>query len=301
MCLGGGSIFDGPSDAASLAAIRSWRTNAVRVPLNEDCWLGINGVPAATSGVAYQRAIRDYVGLLNQNGLYAILELHWSAPGASLATGQQPMPDLDHSPAFWSGVAGAFRGNDAVIFDLFNEPYPDGLQDSVAGWTCWRDGGTCDGIPYRVAGMQTLIDAVRATGATNVIALGGLGWSNFLSGWLAYRPSDPIDSLIASWHVYGFTRCNVTVCFDATVAPVAARVPVLAMEIGDDHCDAAFLNMVMGWLDAHRIGYLAWTWDVWGVRYGDQNACVSYALIRDYSGTPTTYGAIIKAHLAQLP
>src|SRR6516225_12216455 len=42
-CAQGWGIFDGPSDSASARAIVSWEANAVRVPLNETCWLGING------------------------------------------------------------------------------------------------------------------------------------------------------------------------------------------------------------------------------------------------------------------
>jgi endoglucanase len=50
-----------------------------------------------------------------------------------------PMPDMDHSVTFWQDVANTFKNNTAVIFDLFNEPYPDsGAWDSTAGWTCWR-------------------------------------------------------------------------------------------------------------------------------------------------------------------
>jgi endoglucanase len=44
-CQQGWGIFDGPSDDASIAAIKAWHVNAVRVPLNEDCWLGINLPP----------------------------------------------------------------------------------------------------------------------------------------------------------------------------------------------------------------------------------------------------------------
>jgi hypothetical protein len=40
-------------DAASAAAITSWHMNAVRIPLNEDCWLDIDGAPAALSGASY--------------------------------------------------------------------------------------------------------------------------------------------------------------------------------------------------------------------------------------------------------
>src|ERR1700733_82497 len=38
MCIQDDGIFDGPTDTSALQAIKSWKTNAVRVPLNEDCW-----------------------------------------------------------------------------------------------------------------------------------------------------------------------------------------------------------------------------------------------------------------------
>jgi hypothetical protein len=40
-----------------------------------------------------------------------------SAPGAKLATGQQPMADPDHAPDFWSSVARTFKDDPAVVFD----------------------------------------------------------------------------------------------------------------------------------------------------------------------------------------
>lgn len=43
--------------------------------------------------------------------------------------------------------------------------------------------------------MQTLVDAVRKTGADNVIMLGGLDYANDLTGWLKYKPKDPDHSL----------------------------------------------------------------------------------------------------------
>ena len=103
MCTTGSSIFDGPNDSTSVNAIASWNTNAVRVSLNEDCWLGINGFPAGgTTAAQYQQAIVNYVNLLNSTGLVAILDLHWNAPGSAQATAQQIMPDADHAPAFWT-------------------------------------------------------------------------------------------------------------------------------------------------------------------------------------------------------
>ena len=45
-CIKSGTIFDGPSAEASVRAMTTWPINTVRIPLNESCWLGINGEPA---------------------------------------------------------------------------------------------------------------------------------------------------------------------------------------------------------------------------------------------------------------
>src|SRR3954454_20051278 len=68
MCTDGyGDVFDGPHDQASVTAMRSWRINAVRVPLNESCWLRSR---------RYRRAIVRWVRLLRRNHLYVILDDH---------------------------------------------------------------------------------------------------------------------------------------------------------------------------------------------------------------------------------
>ena len=262
MCVQGtGDVFDGPSDAASVAAMASWDINAVRVPLNEDCWLGING--ASPAGATYQTAIENYVSLLNSYGLYAILDLHWSAPGTTLATGQEPMPDQSNSPAFWASVATAFKSDPAVIFDLFNEPYPDSNQDTRAAWECVLDGGTCPGVSYTAAGMQELLNDVRATGATNVVMSPGVQYTNTLDDWLRYEPSDPLHQLAASFHGYNFNICTTASCWNSELAPVAAQVPLISGEIGEDDQADTYIEAYMAWADSRGVSYLAWTWDTW--------------------------------------
>jgi hypothetical protein len=191
-------------------------------------------------------------------------------------------------------VANAFKGNNAVLFDLFNEPWPDNADNYASAaneWNCWRDGGTCGGITYPVAGMQSLADAVRGTGATNVIMLGGLAWSNDLTQWLTHKPTDSTGNLMAAFHVYNFNSCSNTSCWDSQVAPVAAQVPVVAGEIGQNSCAHDFIDQVMAWADTHNVGYLAWTWNPWGCSGGN-------VLIQDYNGTATdSYGSGFKAHL----
>ncbi|WP_082598633.1 MULTISPECIES: cellulase family glycosylhydrolase [unclassified Kitasatospora] len=304
-CVQGKGMWDGPADQATIDGMKTWNIHAVRIPLNEQCWLGTSDVPAGgVTGTAYQQAVKDYANLLVANGINVILDLHWSygqytggGAGCSdtAATCQKPMPDLQYAPTFWTQVANAFKGNDAVLFDLFNEPYPDaanGWTNATAAWTCLRDGGTCTGIGYPVAGMQTLVDAVRATGATNVIMTGGLTWTNDLSQWSAYKPSDSTGNLMASWHSYNFNGCVTTACWDSTIGSVAAQVPVQAGEIGQNSCAHDYIDQVMAWADANGVGYTAWTWNPWGC---SSNGNV---LIADWNGTPTaTYGQGYQAHL----
>lgn len=58
------------------------------------------------------------------------------------------MPNTDHSIAFWEQVANYFKNDKDVIFDIFNEPYPDRMSMYGDHWGCLKNGGTCDGIDY---------------------------------------------------------------------------------------------------------------------------------------------------------
>jgi endoglucanase len=305
-CVQGKGIFAGPTDQASVQAMKSWGINAVRIPLNEGCWNGDSYVNPAFAGGNYRAAIKAYVRLLTTDGMVVILDLHWSDGLFSRGTQgcpsgeavcEKPMPDAPGSVRFWSSVAQTFRGNDAVIFDLFNEPYPNrALPTEAAAWECWLKGGSAcsPGIYYDVAGMQTLVDAVRATGANNVIMLAGLNYANDLTQWLRYEPSDPDHNLAASWHSYNFNQCNNQQCWNSQIAPVAAAVPVIAGEIGEKDCADDYIDPLMSFLDSQGASYLAWSWNANG------NCAGGPQLITGYSGTPTPYGAGFRAHLQAL-
>jgi endoglucanase len=304
MCVQGNGIFDGPHHQASISAMLKWDVNAVRVPLNEACWNGESYVNSAYAGANYQNAIKSYVHLLNANGLVAILDLHWtdgaytgpsSGCSSAQAVCQKPMPDAAQAIPFWTSVANTFKGNDAVIFDLFNEPYASRATGSTAsGWRCWLHGGTCPGISYQVAGMQSMVDAVRSTGANNVIMLGGEEYANDLRQWLSHEPADPDHDLAASWHSYNFNTCSHRWCWNYQVAPVIAQVPVIAGEIGENDCASGYIDPLMRWLDSKSTSYLAWAWNA------DFNCSSGPGLVTGYSGHPTGYGMGYRTHLRSL-
>jgi endoglucanase len=330
-CIQGWGFFDGPSDQTSIDAIKSWNANAVRVPLNEDCWLNINGVKAMYGGQNYVSAVTDYVNLLTTSGLVVILDLHWAAPGSEAATGQLGMADADHAPTFWSQVAAAFASNGSVIFDLFNEPF-------ITDWGCWTSGGSCavdsSNVSYTAAGMATLIQAVRGAGANNVVILGGLAYSSDFSKWVSSVQSmtslpAPLDGIsianvAASWHVYDFnseqTGCpsqyngyaTSQTCYSAEMTAtntgvttvLAAGFPLVTGESGISAYQTmtpfstaqvgqleTWYDNQLTWIAQQGQSYLAWDWNVSGSPY----------LLLDYTGTPTPgFGVTYQAHIKGL-
>jgi endoglucanase len=289
-CQQGWGFFDGPRDAASIKAMKSWHINAVRVPLNETCWLGINGIDPQYGGAAYRRTIRSYVSKLERAGLYVILNLELAGPGESQATSILPMPDADHSPDFWRSVAAAYRDDRAVLFDLYTEPHD-------VGWGCWENGCQIEGKgvgSYRAAGMTELVEAVRSTGARQPVLVPGVDWARNLSQWLVHLPSDPARAIVASNHTYDFAACGGA-CRTA-LAQIAASHPVVSGEIGEGDCADGYIGPYMRWADRHGISYLAWAWDAgggWTCKGGP-------ALISDYDGTPTPFGVGFRDHLRSL-
>jgi len=296
-CVQGHGITEGDVGASGVAAIKSWGNNIVRIPLNEDCWLGINGVPSKSGGDNYKKAIQSYVNFITQAGLIAILDLHWTADGSTLATKQDPMPDLSHSPQFWSEVAKAYKNQSNVMFELFNEPFPGSGNPQSEDWECWRDGNCpgSTGVHFTAAGMDKLVSAVRATGATNVIILGALAWSNYMKGWLDHVPKDPINQLGAVWHSYDFNACNNEGCWDSQVKPVADKYPMIVTESG---FKIDYVQKLWPWLESNHISYMAWVWNTWGAHNKTANG---EGLITNYDGTPSQpWGTTWKKQLASV-
>jgi hypothetical protein len=286
-CVQGWGIFDGPTDDASVQALVSWHINVVHLGLNEDCILGINGVNPSYSGATYMNAIVSYVNLLHAHGIYAEVSLMWAAPGSQQATGHPRIIDADHAPAALQAIGNAFKGDHKTFIGLQSEPHD-------ISWSCWRNGGSsCSGLGYTALGMQGALDAVRSTGATNVVTVSGIDWANNLTQWLANKPSDPTGQLVAEQHVYNFNVCGTVSCLDSEVTPVAAVVPVVWGEFGEDDCGSGTVSQFLPYADAHISAAEAWTWDTWG-------SCES--LIDSYDGTPANaFGTFVRDYYLGSP
>ncbi len=118
-----------------------WNANCVRLPVSVQLW--------RRDGKQYLDQVSAIVKLATDAGLIVVL--------AANDTGTQ-LPGED-SVAFWKTWAPAFQDNGRIIFDLYNEP----KSDRIAGdkWAAWR------------IGMTSLVDAVRLSGARQILAVQG--------------------------------------------------------------------------------------------------------------------------------
>lgn len=313
-CVEGWGIFDTPTTTVSLALVKAMRTwtgaNVVRLPVNEQCWLGLPGIPAAYSGARYREAITQYIAWLTSNGFAVILDLAGTAPGSELSNNQEMMPDA-HSLDFWRSAATTFRDNPLVLFDLFNEPWPDNAADTTAAWTCWLNGGCVQPSrngpdSYPAVGMQQLVNTVRAAGARNIVIAEGIQYAESVSQWLTYRPNDPDGNLVASVHVYSFNACSSLACYNGSMKTVSEHVPMLIGEFGpnltvpykpalDNNCPSSdigstsFDSTLLGWARDNGASWTAWSWNAWG-------DC--WSLILSFDGHSTSpYGLIVRSAL----
>jgi hypothetical protein len=289
MCKEGfGNVFDGPSDQASIDAMKTWHVNTVRVPLNESCWLGVGKLRRHMR--AYRRAIILYIRRLRRNGLYVIIDSHYSAPGRRIARDFLSMPTVT-TAKFWRSVARRYRRSNGVLFDLYNEPHD-------VSWRCWLHGCRVSRRrappsnrlypAYRSVGMRRLLREVRKVGARQIVLIGGLKFSRDLSRWLRWKPRDPARQLVASIHTYGPATARLAaVCFGqcrADLVEIRRRgFPVVAGEIGQYDCRHEYIDDFMNFADANGISYLGWAWDA--VAPGGWQCDTGPALITDYNGT----------------
>lgn len=320
-------------------AIKAWGANAVRLPMNEASWLGLSCVDHGGTGFVvergdkqpnkpgksvradpgdnYKATVANTVAAATAAGLYVIVDLHLTAPGDGCPNAQNAMADADHALAFWTSLATALKRYPNVLFELFNEPFLD--QAPLQGaqpWEALLNGkGTIDSYtvqgspatissPWHAAGMQQMLNAVRATGATNVVLTSTLAYSSAMDGWLQYHPTDSLHpgQLGAVWHAYpasslprqvncvGLPSCSAKI-MESVRAILATGYPVVITEYGDavGGSNAPFASILLPFADDNGISYFGWTWNPW--------IGTTYYLITDGTGHPTPgYGVYVKAH-----
>ncbi len=301
--------FSGTSVAQWKTIASTWGINIIRLPINSYDWLNIVCVDPGSGNAAssyssngngtytpdpkgiFHGIVAQTVANLTAAGLYVILDLHWDAPNNAAGqpqcpVGQPAFAGSDHALDFWSSIATTFQGNPAVMFELFNEPFGDGVYgDSVNNVApgpdalLMRDGGLLapfhmqnnpagntdlilnHGGQAPVAGKQAMINAIRATGATNVILDSPIWWAGEIETWLAAKPTDPLGQLAVAWHIYGYNKGPAP-----ALNVLAKGYPIMITENEgfDAALDGGRSSNGYAWAAANDIGCLQWGWNNWG-------------------------------------
>ncbi|MFI2710465.1 Ig-like domain-containing protein [Micromonospora sp. NPDC018662] len=244
-CAWGPIRWDGPVDDASVGALRARGVNAVRVVLSDACYVYTGSPIDRQNRVGYLDEAARYVDRLVRAGITPIVSLRQS--------------DISATRTFWSAAAEVFGDDDAVVFDVSPYAFPAvGGTDPAAVWTCWRDGGPeCVGAGLPNFGVQEQIRLLRVQGSFNLVLAAGVDGGNDLRRWLEYRPADPDGrNVAAAWRVDDRSACATPACWQSTLLPVAAQVPLIATDVSAGSAAPTFVLRTVTWLDQHGIGHL---------------------------------------------
>lgn len=270
-------------------ALLDWKANVIRVPVHNAYWFGRAKSAKEKGGdpEAYRAIVDDLVKIAAGQGAYLILDLHlYGGPKAEAVE-------------FWKDAAARYKDNPAVLFDLYNEP--TGIT-----WELWQKGGprevkdkkTGETSVVQVVGMQALIDAVRSTGARNIVICGGLEYAYNLTGVLDGKALNPGagNGLIYATHFYNWHRN-----WEKNFLGVAAKYPVLVGEFGADVKKMSFIKAssqedpytwmpdALGMMQKYELNWTAFS----------LHPKATPVLIKDWTYEPTPFfGAFVKDALA---
>ena len=187
------------TSATFQAMVQQWHMNALRLPISN--W------EYAKFGSAYMSQLDTIVSEANQAGLYVILDLHDDVKSGSPYPSKDSLIPKTEDVTFWTEIAAHFKTNPMVMFDPYNEPVEP-------NWNTWLNGGGTTSDGATIVGFQNLVQAIRSTGAQQIIVLepgsAGGGKSNQNTtgaeegGWSNFPISDAIkdSNVIYSLHVY---------------------------------------------------------------------------------------------------
>lgn len=288
-------------------AVTEWHANLIRLPLSQDRWFG-KAPDQGDGGKAYRALVQRLVDLCAAHDAHILLDLHWSDAGVwGRNIGQHNLPDLN-SLVFWTAMAPAYRDNPAVLFDLYNEP-------TRISWDEWQHGGpmtetderTKAVLTYQAVGMQAVLDAIRSTGARNVVVAGGINWAYDVSGVLqGHSLSDPSGrGVVYAVHPYphpfkGFGRESIAQ-WSARMEAFGRSYPFIVTEFGSREAmwpfpkdsgynDERWNREILGALSSHK-----WNWTAW-----DFHPSAWPCLVSDWKYTPTPeFGVWVKRALEE--
>jgi hypothetical protein len=285
-----------PLDDSNIAQMKQWGANTVRLLLSENSW----SPTECGYSPSYASTVDQVVHSITSRGMVALLSLHSNGRTSCEKSVQRRMADAPGSIRFWTSVANRYKDNPLVAFDLYNEPHD-------ISWNQWLNGGTLtdsDGVTWHAAGMRQMYEAVRSTGAGNIVFVSGNNWAN-----TAPPPSDQLVGPNVAYAVHAYTcpanpppACTAAEPYQAPSnlagwSSFANSRPVMVTEFGwPDPGSGTYNQNVINWAKAHDVGWTAYAWSPGG-SFGP--TAPEFGLVADRAtGEPEASGMPILAALS---
>ncbi|SEM20788.1 endoglucanase [Pseudoxanthomonas sp. GM95] len=270
--------------------------NVIRLPF---LWERLQPQAGATLDATQLSYIRTAVTRAKNHGLKIILDPHNYAKYNGQFIGSSSVPNAVFAD-LWRQLATAFANDDAVIFGLMNEPY------SISA-TTWA------------SAAQAGIDAIRATGAKNLVLVPGVAWTGAHSwnsssagggvsnGDALAKLTDPANNLAYEVHQYmdAYYSGTSATCVSPTIGAeklkgftdwlrANGKVGFLG-EFGaanNDTCMVA-LDGMLSYMESNRDVWLGWTYWAAGAWWNDS---YMFSVQPDKAGNAKPQLAILADH-----
>lgn len=185
--------------------------NTIRLPI---LWERLQPSARGELDPAQLALVQQAVARAKASGMYLVLDIHNYAKYNGYKIGSSEVQNATFAD-LWRRLALVFRNDNAVIFGLMNEP--NGV--SASGWA---------------GSAQAAIDAIRATGANNLILVPGVLWTGAHS-WSSLT-SDGYSNATALASIYDPSTTMRSRCISIwtqipaarpTCASIPASVPIV--------------------------------------------------------------------------
>jgi hypothetical protein len=218
---------------------------------------------SALYSTSYVDSVVNAVRLARKNGFSVIVSVQDQQPSGE--TKPRPLPD-DATVSVWQRLAPKFSSDAGVMFEVFNEPFKAAAPKN---WPIWQDT------------MQRTIDAIRGTGAHNVVIVEGLGMAHNFER--APPLNDPTGQIAYAVHPYFWKGYITPQSWDLHFGDFAQSHVVIATEwnaiANRPTCrpdTPSIAAQLLAYLKQHRIGIVGFAFDLRGT------------LIKEF-WTPTDY------------
>src|SRR5581483_2559988 len=268
-----GFEYTQPSDAGFLAAaqctseeiqiiVSGWGANIIRLPFNQD-W-ALNGTDGH-SAEEYLASLDQVISWSAELGAYTILDLQWldaqtvyghtkDTNGINEDNHVPPTPNA-HTIDLWSMLAGRYREEPAVLFDLLNEPH-DRLEDDIlplyligADESVVQANSSSVGPEQWLPWARRLTTEIQTIRSNGLILVGGVDWAFDLRDIRLEAPN-----IVYSAHIYPDRPVN---SWNRAIGR-STEVPVFVGEWGGHDGDLNFGKNLAQTMGQQSLGWTAW-------------------------------------------